>query len=48
VELGFDVGSNEGSLDGLYAGSTVGVVTDIVGMELGFDVGSNEGSLDGL
>jgi len=26
---------------------TVGVVTDIVGMELGFDVGSKDGSLDG-
>jgi len=27
---------------------TVGVVTDVVGVELGFDVGSKEGSLDGL
>jgi len=26
---------------------TVGVVTDINGMELGFDVGSKDGSLDG-
>jgi len=27
---------------------TVGVVTDVVGVELGFDVGSKDGVLDGL
>jgi len=26
---------------------TVGVVTDVVGVELGFDVGSKDGLLDG-
>jgi len=48
VELGFDVGSKDGSLDGLKVGFTAEVVTDIVGMELGFDVGSKDGLLDGL